>query len=87
VGNTGDSNGSIVVNAYSDGGLFINRKLGASNAWTRLSTSSPGQYSRSLSVGFNPKDIVIVGGGPFQGDGSQNKITLYARDVNGCSTC
>jgi hypothetical protein len=76
------ANGEIVVNGYSSSDLFINRNLG-SGKWQRLSTPAAAAYSRSLSVGFNPKDIVIVGGGPFNGDGSTSRVTMVARDVNG----
>lgn len=81
------ANGAIVLNGASSSDLFVNRNLGDPNSWTRLTTSSTASYTRSLSVGFNPKDIVIVGGGIFNGDGSTNKVTLSARDVNGCATC
>lgn len=81
----GGSAGTLVVSAASDSALYLNKASGASNAWTRLSTSSPGQYSRSVTVGFNSKDIVITGGGVL--DGKTNSVTVYARDVNGCATC
>ncbi|MCO5590305.1 hypothetical protein L7F22_044274 [Adiantum nelumboides] len=79
------TNGTVVTNAYSDGSLYVNKQNGNPNAWTRISTSSPGQYSRSLAVGFNPKDIVIVGGGAL--NGNNNIVSLHARDVNGCNYC
>ena len=79
------TNGTVVVNAYNDGSLYVNKFNGAPDQWTRISTSSPGQYSRSLAVGFNPKDIVIVGGGAL--GGRSNSVTLFARDVNGCNYC
>ncbi|PWN36396.1 Oligoxyloglucan reducing end-specific cellobiohydrolase [Meira miltonrushii] len=79
------ADGTVVVNAYSDSSLFVNKQNGDSKAWTKISTSSPAQYSRSLAVGFNSKDIVIVGAGRLKDKG--NSVTLYARDVNGCDTC
>lgn len=81
------ANGTVVVSAYSDTGLYLNRANGAANAWTRLSVANaPAAYSRAVTKGFNPKDIVIVGGGSL-GRGSTNHVTFSARDVNGCSTC
>ena len=79
------ANGAIVVTALSTSDFFISRDLGAT--WTRAPTVQTASYSRSLSVGFNPKDIVAIGGGPFQGDGTRNAITIVAQDVNGCKTC
>lgn len=61
----GGANGTIVMNASNDGHLYLNKANGDRNAWTRLSTASGQQYTRSLAVGFNPKDIVIVGGGEW----------------------
>ncbi|GAC98485.1 glycoside hydrolase [Pseudozyma hubeiensis SY62] len=81
------ANGTVVVSAYSDTGLYLNRANGAANAWTRLSVpNAPAAYSRQVTKGFNPKDIVIAGGGSL-GQGSTNHVFFSARDVNGCSTC
>lgn len=81
------ANGTVVVSAYTDTGLYVNRANGAANAWTRLSVpNAPAAYSREVTKGFNPKDIVIVGGGSL-GQGSTNRVFFSARDVNGCSTC
>ncbi|PWN94987.1 glycoside hydrolase family 93 protein [Tilletiopsis washingtonensis] len=84
---SGTSNGAIVVSAMSSTDLFVNRALGDPSKWTRLSApGTAGAYSRSLSVGFLPKDIVITDGG-YLNAGSSNKVTFAARDVNGCNTC
>lgn len=81
------ANGTVVVSAYTDTGLYLNRANGAPNAWTRLSVSNaPAAYSREVTRGLNPKDIVIAGGGAL-GQGSTNRVTFSARDVNGCATC
>jgi hypothetical protein len=81
----GSANGTIVVSASSDSDLFINRANGE-GLWTRLKTNSPASYSRSLDVGFNAKDICVVGGGAL-GQGATNRVTFTATDVNGCTTC
>jgi len=81
----GSSKGTLVVSANSDSDLFINKNYGV-GAWTRLSSQGGSAYSRGLQVGFNPKDILIINGGRL-GQGSTNKVTSSARDVNGCSTC
>lgn len=78
------TNGTIAVNSYSSGVIYTNTKLGK-GPWSILSTSSSSQYSRSLAVGLNPKDLLIVGGGAL--GGNSNSVTAAARDVNGCSTC
>lgn len=77
--------GTVVVNANSDSDCFINHNYGTGN-WTRLTTQAYADYSRSLAVGLNPKDIVIVSGGAL-GMGPTNHVYMAARDVNGCSTC
>ncbi|PWY97774.1 Oligoxyloglucan reducing end-specific cellobiohydrolase [Testicularia cyperi] len=80
-------NGTVVVSAYSDGGLYVNRKNADPSAWTRLAVpNASAGYSRSLARGFKPKDIVILNAGSL-GAGSTNKVAFSARDVNGCSTC
>lgn len=81
----GGSSGTLVVSANSDSDLFINHNYGQ-GSWTRLTSQGGNGYSRSLAVGYNPKDILIVNGGRL-GQGSTNKVTASARDVNGCSTC
>lgn len=81
----GGSSGTLVVSASSDSDLFVNRNYGQ-GAWTRLTSQGGSGYSRSLAVGYNPKDVLIVNGGRL-GQGSTNKVTASARDVNGCSTC
>lgn len=81
----GGVNGTIVLNTGSDTSLFINRANGQ-GPWTRLATNAPASYSRSLGVGFNPKDIVIVGAGAL-GGATTNHVTITATDVNGCTTC
>lgn len=84
-------NGTVVTNSYSDGALYVNKHNGEPNAWYKISTPSPAQYTRSLAVGFNPKDIIIVGGGDLKDvgplKGRNNSVTFYSRDVNGCDYC
>lgn len=81
----GSDKGTLVVSAYSDNDLFINRNYGV-GAWSRLSSQGGAAYSRGLQVGYNPKDILIINGGRL-GGGNTNKVTASARDVNGCATC
>jgi hypothetical protein len=78
------TNGAIVLNAYSSGNLYVNHNLGQ-GAWSIVASAAPGAYSRSLAVGFNPKDILVMGGGVLSG--TANTVTAYATDVNGCTTC
>ena len=81
----GSSKGTVVANAASSPDLFLNKNYGQ-GPWTRLTNQAPAGYSRSLAVGLNPKDILIVDGGAL-GQGNTNKVTASARDVNGCATC
>ncbi|CAO1625341.1 unnamed protein product [Parajaminaea phylloscopi] len=79
----GGRQGTIVVTAASDSSLYLNKAGGDSKAWTRLCTNSKGQYTRSVMVGADPKDIYIAGGGIL--NGTTNNVNLYTRDIT--SSC
>ncbi|KAL2062319.1 hypothetical protein VTL71DRAFT_6585 [Oculimacula yallundae] len=59
----GGSQGTVVVSYAGSGGLFINKNNGVAGSWTKLSTSAPGAYSRSLMVLPDASKILIVGAG------------------------
>lgn len=78
------TNGTIVVNAQSDSRIWYNKNADASGPWSYLSTKSGAAYSRSINLGYNNKDLLIVAGG--QGNGGF-QVTATATDVNGCTNC
>lgn len=43
--------------------LMINKNNGAAGSWTKLTTSAPGAYSRSLMVPPDASKLLIVGAG------------------------
>jgi len=59
----GGPNGTLVVSANSDTALFLNRRLGASNAWEKVATKERRSYTRSLTVMPNTGNILIAGAG------------------------
>ncbi|RLL99625.1 hypothetical protein CFD26_108296 [Aspergillus turcosus] len=70
----GGVNGTIIVNAYSSGSIFVNQALGE-GPWREIKTPAPGAYTRMLRVmAEDPKMVLINGAGPL--GGSNNKVTV-----------
>ncbi|KAG7096237.1 hypothetical protein E1B28_003686 [Marasmius oreades] len=64
----GGENGTIVVSANGNKGLWINKQLGAENSpWTLFPTGAAGGYARDLKVLPTSQQIFIVSGGVFGG--------------------
>lgn len=59
----GGESGTIVVNSYSDTGLFVNQALGESGAWKTVATPQPKAYSRILMLMGDRNEIMVCGGG------------------------
>jgi len=75
----GGANGTLAVNAASDTDVYLNRCLGAPNAWTRVSTTEIASYSRNLRV--LPNDILLItAAGPL--GGSDNSVTTSSMDLS-----
>jgi hypothetical protein len=75
----GGANGTLAVNAASDTDVYLNRCLGAPNAWTRVATTEIASYSRNLRA--LPNDILLItGGGPL--GGSDNSVTTSSMDLS-----
>ena len=78
----GGSNGTIVVSAYNNGGLWINKQLGAvGSPWTFIATGATGGYSRHLSVlpgtgSAAGRQILIVGAGALSGSANRVEATV-----------
>ena len=59
----GGSSGTLVVNSYSQGQIFVNQELGDKGSWKTVETAQPQAYSRSLLVLPDGKSVLICGGG------------------------
>ncbi|KAJ8076107.1 hypothetical protein PM082_022092 [Marasmius tenuissimus] len=76
----GGSNGTIVVSAYNNGGLWINKQLGAAGSpWTFVNTGATAGYSRHLSVLPTGRQIFIVGAGAL--GGTANRVLASVIDL------
>lgn len=60
---SGGADGTIVVSAKSDGGVFVNTRLGDAKAWVYYETPQPGAYSRQVMVMDNPDWLYIISAG------------------------
>ena len=75
----GGEHGTIVVSDGNNPELYLNKELGAPDAWTKIETPAGSSYTRSLLVmPDNPSIILIAGGGVL--GGTDNKVlvtTIY----------
>lgn len=71
----GGENGTIVVNAASDGDLFVNTRLGeAGSSWKRVKIAQDEAYTRSLTAVNQNQQLLVVGAGDVGVD-SLNDVT------------
>ena len=59
----GGPSGTLIVNAYSHGQIFVNQNLGDAGSWKTIETGQPQAYSRSLLVLPDASHVLICGGG------------------------
>ena len=59
----GGTNGTLILNSYSNGQIFVNQNLGAAGSWETIETAQPQAYSRSLLVLPDAERVLICGGG------------------------
>ena len=78
----GGPQGTIVVSDGNHRELYLNKKLGAADAWTKIPTPAGTSYTRSLLVLPNdPSRIMIIGGGVLGGE--DNSVQVNTIDLNG----
>ncbi|KAG6005997.1 hypothetical protein E4U21_007490 [Claviceps maximensis] len=65
---SGGPSGTIIANAASDGGIFINTKLGDAKSWVYYDTPQSKAYSRQVMVMDNPDWIYIMSAGNLNQD-------------------
>ena len=72
----GGANGTIVMSGGSPSQIFVNRQLGAANAWVEYNVPQPNAYSRGLMVfQSNPAWLAIIGGG-WLPPSSVNRVSI-----------
>ena len=73
----GGENGTIVVSCGSADEIWINRALGAENAWERVDTPEGTSYTRSLRVfQEDPNYLLIAGAGKLPPANNTNNVTV-----------
>ncbi|KAG6075889.1 hypothetical protein E4U33_001984 [Claviceps sp. LM78 group G4] len=65
---SGGPSGTIIATAASDGGIFINTRLGDAKSWVYYETPQPAAYSRQVMVMDNPDYIYIMSAGNLNRD-------------------
>lgn len=77
----GGAQGTIVVSSGGRSDVFLNKNLGAGGSkWTKVGTSAPTSYTRSLMVMQDKTHILIVGGGML--NGKKNRVTASTFSVS-----
>ncbi|KAG6034619.1 hypothetical protein E4U41_006481 [Claviceps citrina] len=65
---SGGPSGTIIVNAASDGGVFLNTKLGDAKSWVHYKTPEPAAYSRQIVVMDDPDWLFLLSAGNLNKD-------------------
>ncbi|KAI2617502.1 glycoside hydrolase family 93 protein [Hypoxylon sp. NC1633] len=77
----GGANGTIVVSSGCCSEVWINKALGADNAWKKVSTLEGTSYTRSLHIfQEDPNSLLIAGGGHLP-PSTTNKVTISVMSV------
>ncbi|KAI1381299.1 glycoside hydrolase family 93 protein [Hypoxylon crocopeplum] len=77
----GGVNGTIVVSSGCCSEIWINKALGADNAWKKVTTPEGTSYTRSLHVfQEDPNSLLIAGGGRLP-PSTTNKVTISVMNV------
>ncbi|KXJ86070.1 family 93 glycoside hydrolase [Microdochium bolleyi] len=72
----GGANGTIVLSGGSPSNIFVNRALGAPDAWVEYAVPQPNAYSRGLAVfKTDPSALAIIGGG-WLPPSSTNRVSI-----------
>lgn len=73
-------NGTIVVSCGNLEQIFINRALGAVDAWEVMEVPLGASYTRSLRILDEDGHLLVIGGGPL--GGSMNNVSLSIVDIH-----
>ncbi|KAF5024539.1 hypothetical protein F66182_3302 [Fusarium sp. NRRL 66182] len=65
---SGGKNGTLIVTALSENGIFLNTQLGAADAWVHYDVPQPGAYTRHAMVLDDPDWLHVISAGYLGGD-------------------
>ncbi|KAI1084307.1 glycoside hydrolase family 93 protein [Whalleya microplaca] len=77
----GGENGTIIVSSGCCSQVFINKALGAEDAWESVSTPEGVSYTRSLHVFQEDPNFVLIAGGGHLPPSTSNKVTISVISV------
>ncbi|KAH9908178.1 Sialidase [Xylariomycetidae sp. FL2044] len=78
----GGENGTIVVSSGCCSEIFINRALGAEDAWETVDTPEGVSYTRSLLVLQDDPAYVMIAGAGALPPSEDNSVTVSVMDIN-----
>ncbi len=77
---TGGPNGTVVVSAYTDGSLYINKQNGT-GAWTKFNANAARGYTRGLVPMSDGHTLFVISGGLL--NTTDNSVTYGTVDLGG----
>lgn len=77
----GGANGTIIVSSGGRSEVFVNRALGAANAWKTVATPEGTSYTRHLRVLDSNKNHLLIAGGGILPPSTTNKVTVSVIDI------
>ncbi|KAI0112729.1 glycoside hydrolase family 93 protein [Hypoxylon sp. NC0597] len=77
----GGANGTIIVSSGCCSEIYVNKALGAENAWTKVSTPEGTSYTRSLHVFQEDQGYLLLAGGGRLPPSTTNKVTVSVMNV------
>ncbi|KAF7860598.1 uncharacterized protein EAF02_010832 [Botrytis sinoallii] len=78
---TGGANGTIIVSSGGRSEVFVNRALGAADAWKTVATPEGTSYTRHLRVLDSNKNHLLIAGGGILPPSTTNKVTVSVIDI------
>jgi hypothetical protein len=80
----GGKNGTIVVSTGTHSEVFVNRNLGASDAWYKVATPEGVSYSRHLRVLRQDENrLLVMGAGVLPPTNGSNRVTVSVVEIDG----
>lgn len=77
----GGPNGTIIVSSGGRSEVFVNRALGAADAWKTVATPEGTSYTRHLRVLDSNKNHLLIAGGGILPPSTTNKVTVSVIDI------
>lgn len=79
----GGVNGTILVSTGSYSQIFVNKQLGAVDAWVEVATPESISYSRSLRVLKTDPELLLIAGGGVLPPATSNSVTVSVMSLSG----